>query len=251
MTVSEAARKNLQELKGKPFRDKLVHVLSYYGFSIFVIAVFLAVGIGYLVHVLTLKDEVLNVSCIGPVSIQSGNEEFTKNFANFAGIDLDEYHVDISTSLSTANQGEGSGYNSVELLTTLVASKAVDIVAAEMDFMMDHFYQNLFADLHQILPQQQIELYQHAFLYVDMDVVRQIKNMTLPESQPSYPDPTKPELMKEPVAVGIRLSKDVDFVRKYFINNEGNTAIAFAVNTKNLENALKFLDFIHLNNAGC
>ena len=244
MTVSEAARKNLQELKGKPFKQQLEHIISYYGVSILVFAIFLAVGIGYLIHIITLKEEVLNVSCIGPVSVQAGTEDYTRDFAQFAGIDLDRYEVDISTNLSTANQTNGS-YESVELLTTLVASKAVDVVAADVDYLMDQMYQNLFADLTGILSPEQLETYQDSFLYIDMSVVREIKNMTLPEDVPEYPDPTKPEDMKEPVAVAIRLSDSVSFVNQFFLKNEGDTAIAFAVNTKNLENALLFLDYIH------
>ena len=245
MTSSEAARKNLRELKDKPLKDKIEHILSYYGFSIFVIAVFLAVGIGYLVHIITLKEEVLNVSCIGPVSIQSGTEDFTKAFAEYAGIDLDQYEVDISTGLSSAGNTPTGSYESVEVITAMTASQGIDILAAEIQFMLPHMYQNLFSDLRNILSKDQFEEYKDCFLYVDMEVVRQIKAMTMPENRPEYPNPTKPENMTEPVPVAIRLSESVSFVKQYFLKNEGHTAIAFAVNAKNLDNALAFLEFIH------
>ena len=82
-------------------------------------------------------------------------------------------------------------------------------------------------------------------MYVDMEVVRQIKNTKLPEDMPEYPDPTMPENMIEPIPVAIRLSESVSFVKQFFLKNEGHTAIAFAVNAKNLDNALAFLEFIH------
>lgn len=245
MTASEAARKNLRELKGKPLKEKIEHIITYYGFSIFIIGVLVTAALGYFIHVLTLKEEVLNVNCMGPVSVQSGTEEFVKDYAEFAGIDLDDYEVNISTSLSSVENSAEGNYESVELLTALMSSQAVDIIAADIEYLVPHMYQNYFADLSDILPAEQLEVYQDSFLYVDMEVVRRIKEMTMPEDRPEYPDPTKPEDMAEPVAVAIRLSESVSFVEQYFLKNEGHTALAFAVNAKNLENALAFLEFIH------
>lgn len=245
MTASEAARKNWKDLKGRPAKEILAHIITYYGFSAFLIGVLVVSALGYLVHVLTLKDEVLNVNCLGPVSVQSGAEDFANIFAEYAGINLDQCEVNISTSLSSVESNAGGSYESVEVLTALIASQAVDIVAADIQYLTPHMYQNYFADLSKILSAEQIETYGESFLYVDMEVVRQIKNTKLPEDMPEYPDPTRPENMIEPVPVAIRLSESVSFVKQFFLKNEGHTAIAFAVNAKNLDNALTFLEFIH------
>jgi len=244
MTSKEAALQRLKELKGKPLKVKLEHILTYYWFPIVAIAGLLIFTVSYSVHVITLKETVLNVTCVNSIVEDDVGAQYARSFAGYLGIDTEKYRVEISADMMTIDEGNMSSYDSAEVLITLVAAQTIDVLVSDEESMFQRFYQDILADLSKMLTPQQQAMYQDSFLYLDNAVLQEVKNLKDLTNIPSFPDPAKPEQMQQPVPVAIRIPADAEFARLFFPDRVGEVVIGFAVNTKNLSNALNFLDYV-------
>lgn len=244
MTSSEAARKNWKALKDKPLKDKLEHIVTYYGAAIVVIGILLIVAVSYTIHVLTVKDTALNITCVTGKATQSEVDKFTEQFAQFAEIDLNEYEVNLSTKVSVAAGDQSGAYDAAEMMLTMVAANSVDVISGDKNSMIPYFYHNIFADLTNVLTESQQALFKDSFLYMDMEHFRKLQELSADDEFPEYPDPTKPETMKEPVPVAIILDESSAFRKLCYSYTKTPAAIGFAVNAPNMANAMKFLDYV-------
>lgn len=244
MTSSEAARKHWKELKDKPFKKKLEHIVTYYGVMIVILTTALVMAIAYIVHLTTLKDSVLNITCLGASAAQEKVQALENGFVEHMGIDREQYEIDISTQLSSYTQGGDKAYDAAEVIIALAASQAVDAIVSDNTTLIPYMYQRLFADLTDVLSAKQQEKYEDYFLYADNVLVEELRDMSNVTELPEFPDPTKPELMKEPVPIAVRIPGDSEFSKQFFPKVEGYAVYGVVINSVNLENALAFLDYI-------
>ena len=241
MTSTEAMIYQLKQLKGKPLKQKLEHIVTYFWLPILLTAAILIGTVSYIVHLVTLKEEALNVMCVNAVSHIEEEEAFMNDFAQSVGIDLDEYEVYISTNLSVSTEALYSSYEAVQALVARLVAGSVDVMAADIDTLQSYLYQDFFYDLRDVLTAEQQEKYQAYYLYMDLAVMRELLDAV--DVEPVYPDPTKPERMEEPVPIALLLPVDTEFAKLCYPNRE-NVALVLPGNAKQLENGLAFLDYI-------
>lgn len=244
MTSKEAARQRWKELKDKPLKQKLEHIITYYWFPIVAVLGIAIFAVSYIVHIATLKDVALNVTCINATAEESCVEDFTLKFAQSAGVDLKQYEVELSTDMMLLDEGMMSSYDSAEVLITLIAARSIDVLVSDQASMLQRFYQDVLADLSQMLTDEQLQAYQDSFLYLDKKVLEEVKNITNMENLPKFPDPTKPEEMETPVPVAIRIPADTEFAKSFFPDCKDDVVIGLVINAKNITHALAFLDFV-------
>lgn len=245
MTTKEAAKHYLQELKGKPLKTKVEYILTNYGLALSIFSIFLIIAVSYTIHLFSIKDSALNITCMGASATQKEADDFANTFAEFAGIDLEQYEVDISTNLSSYLQGgSDNSYEITEIMVALVASREVDAVVSDKTTLLPYMYQRMFSDLTEILtPEQQVR-YKDCFLYADDSIIQKLKDMSVVEELPEFPDPTKPELMERPVPVAVRIPEQTEFFDLCFSGMKDIAAYGIVINSENLDNALAFLDYI-------
>lgn len=244
MTAKEAARQRWEELKDKPLKQKLGYIVTYYWFPIIAVLAIVIFAVSYIVHVATLKDVALNVTCVNATAEEDVAESFAKEFAQEAGIDLKEYEVELSTNMMLLDEGIMSSYDSAEVLITMIGAQSIDVLVSDQASMLQRFYQDVLADLSQVLSDEQTEAYRDAFLYLDKKVLEEVSDITNLEKIPSFPDPTKPDEMEEPIPVAIRIPADTEFAKSFFPDCEDDVVIGLAINAKNITHALAFLDFV-------
>lgn len=245
MTASEAARKHWLELKDKPLKQKVEHIITYYGVMLTILAAVLIFAVSYSIHLITMKDSALNITCLGATVTQKNIDAFASSFAEHAGIDQEQYEVDISANLSSYDQGGSEGaYDVAEIMIAMAASQEVDAIVSDTTTLIPYMYQRLFADLTQVLSPEQQARYKDHFLYTDRTIVEQLKDMSNVVELPKFPDPTKPEEMDDPVPIAIRIPENTQFHELCFSRLDGYAAYGILVNSVNLENALAFLDYI-------
>ena len=245
MTTNEAARKHWLELKDKPLKEKVEHIVTYYGIVILTILAVVIFTVSYTIHLLTLKDSALNITCMGASVTQKEADDFANAFGEFAGIDLEQYEVDISTNLSSYLQGgSDKAYEAAEIMVALVASREVDALVSDKTTLLPYMYQRIFSDLTDILTPEQQARYRDCFLYADDSIIQELKDMSVVEELPQFPDPTKPELMERPVPVAVRIPEQTEFFDLCFSGMKDIAAYGIVINSENLDNALAFLDYI-------
>ena len=93
---------------------------------------------------------------------------------------------------------------SSEILVEYDAKGIADFLLGEGEAMKNLAYSEFFADLRDLLTQEQLDTLEDKLLYVDMAVIRQLEQMALTQEYPedfAFPDPKNPQDMEEPVPV--------------------------------------------------
>lgn len=243
MTSTEAIIYQLKQLKGKPFKQKAEHIITYFWLPILLALVLLGSIVSYIVHITTQKDVALNILCLNTLAEQETAEAYLAEFSEAAGIDLEKYEMHISTDLLLDDTDLSGSYDIAQLLAAQIAAQSLDVIVADLETATYCFYQEYYENLDQVLTPQQLEQYAEFLLYVDMAVVRQLRS-ELAVTLPIFPDPTKPEAMAEPVAVALRIPQDSAFKDTCYPYMETDIGIGLVVNSQNLSNALAFLKYI-------
>jgi hypothetical protein len=96
--------------------------------------------------------------------------------------------------------------------------------------------------MREVLTPEQQEKYAPFYLYMDLALAEKIREDY--ERVSEYPDPTKPEEMEKPVPVALKLPADGAFTTLCYLYTADQAAVSVVGNTKNLDNALAFLDYI-------
>jgi len=242
MTSTEAMIYQLKNLKGKPLKQKLEHIFTYFWIPIVVVLAVLGFTVSYIVHIATMKDTALSVICLNSYVERDKTDTYTQEFAEKAGIDLEEYEIQLSTDLTVSDSDMAGSYESVQVLMAQIAAQSVDVMAADLANLTRYFYQDTFFDLREILSPEQQAAYGEYFLYADMAVARVFQESVEPITE--FPDPTKPETMAEPVPVALLLPEDNAFRSLCYPYTKGDVALAVVINSPNIPNALAFVDHI-------
>jgi len=242
MTSTEAMIYQLKKLKGKPLKQKLEYILTYFWLPIVLfLALTIAVG-SYICHRVTMKDMALSVICINAYADSEDAKTIALDFAKEAEIDMNEYDVDISTDLILDGENLSVDYYTAQKIAGQISAASVDLLVSDLNTAIGYFYQDIFWDLNQLLTPSEKTQYAENFLFVDMALVRQLLEDEVQSVQ--FPDPTKPEEMEEPVPVALLLNGNSAFTVQCFPHNTKSVAVGIVFNSKNLENALAFMDFI-------
>jgi len=243
MTSKEAILHQLKNLKGKPLKQKIEHILTYFWIPILIVLVLLFSTGSYIVHRLTMKDIAMSVNCINAMADPETAQAYIDAFADAAGIDRETYDVQISAHYILDEKDLANSYNTTQVIVSQIAAGATDILAGDRETMLGYCYQEFFQPLDAVLTAQQLEAHKDAFLYIDMALVRQIQENFI-EEMPAFPDPTKPEEMAEPVAIALRVPEDSPFRIACFPYRKNDVVLGLAVNSENLANAVAFIEYV-------
>lgn len=243
MTSKEAILHQLKNLKGKPLKQKIEHILTYFWIPILIVLVLLFSTGSYIVHRLTMKDIALSVNCINAMADAETAQAYIDAFADAAGIDREKYVMQISAHYILDDKDLASSYNTTQVIVSQIAAGATDILAGDRETMLGYCYQEFFQPLDAVLTAQQLEAHKDAFLYIDMALVRQIQENFI-EEMPEFPDPTKPEEMAEPMAIALRVPEDSPFRIACFPYRKNDVVLGLAVNSENLANAVAFMEYV-------
>ena len=121
---------------------------------------------------------------------------FSKSSAKVQIVDMVAYIADPETP--------GRNFSAIEILVEYDAKGIADFLLGEGEAMKNLAYSEFFADLRDLLTQEQLDALEDKLLYVDMAVIRQLEQMALTQEYPedfAFPDPKNPQDMEEPVPV--------------------------------------------------
>lgn len=240
MTSTEAMIYQLKNLKGKPLKVKLEHIFTYFWLPILLTVVTLFCIVSYVVHVATMKDNALTVTCINALSDPEKTDAYALELARELEVDLEDYYVRIATEVTMSDKDMLTSYESAQMLAAQVASGDVDVLASDTDTLVRYFYQEFLEDLTLLYSEEQLEAWEDRLLYMDLAFLEVVREAM--EGIPAYPDPTKPERMEKPIPVALLLPEDAEFTGLCFPHRKSNVALGIVVNSKNIPNATAFVD---------
>ena len=211
MALKEALQKEKELTKemtqDMTMKQKLLYFWDYYKWHFMVAVGAVALIIYLVVHYINLKEELLFATMVNFSAIETKEEEFKKAFIEFAGIDADNYTVQIDDDVSIGlGMSLGTAYGGQDVMAAYIGAEQLDVLCTCDNVFFDYAYENNIMALSYYMSDEEIEKYSDRLYYVDGVVVdgytNAIKNMDYDYSAEA-PSPDKPEDMENPIAVGI------------------------------------------------
>ncbi len=249
MKLYESINKNRREyFATATTAEKFKYLVDYYGFRTIVALVILTISTILIVQACTAPESVLSGTFIN-ISLyarENAVAELENEFMKEQKIDSSKFTADFGSNLTISESDPEMTSASYQVLAAQASGKTLDFIVSSPDFVITYAYEKLFVDLTDVLTPEQIEMYKPYFLYVDGEVIKaneRIEQSSDEMFDRTYPDCRKPEEMKDPIPVLIDLSSCKKIKTLY---NAKKIDLCFGIveTGPNLENSLKFLDFI-------
>ncbi len=239
MTQREAAIQQLKALKGKPLKYKVKHIFTYYKLPIIALVLAVFIAVSCVSQLASAKSTVLHVYCLDASVVQEEEGSFLLELSRAVGVDQNKEKIEVTAKLDLQDElYEG------EALAAQIIGGMIDVLAFDEELSLQWLYQDVFADLSEVLTAEQQEMYKDYFLYVDAAVMDKTDSLGELQGTLVFPNPTKPEEMERPIPVAIRLADNAEFANIFFLDRKGTVVIGIVANAPNPENAVLFLDYV-------
>lgn len=229
--------------------NKVLSFIKLYKWHLLIWTIGIIVFGSYIYKKVTSPTVLLNGIFLN-VENKDAASSLSDDFTKLAGYEDTVYEVTFDTSLTYTPNDDGShsdeNFDAVEAVVSQKEVEKLDFVAGPIDSMLDIAYASMFSELTTTLSEEQLALVEPYLLYVDQTVMEQLEEANDKKKDVSsiaLPDPTKPEEMKEPLALMIDMSSCPEIAEIY--GNDGDM-IAFGLITSapNDDMLTKFIDFL-------
>ncbi len=220
MTILEHIKKAHASVKNQPKEDRWQYFWDYYKWHVIAVVLAIALLIQGVVSFTNKKDIVFSGVLLN-CKIGINDEAFLKNFYDYAGIDDTTQEAAFYSDMTLKDGSNKSDVNTFQRIMAGIATQEFDfIVGQEASFRLCAYNtSNLLIDLRSFLDQATLEKLAGHLYYIDGAFLEKV-NAPLGESVDlslaDAPDPTKPELMEDPIPVGIDVSGCEAFQSAYF-----------------------------------
>ena len=250
MPVMDEFKEEREALKHGTLKQKWQYFLDYYKWFVIVGVLILIFAGSFLYQLITRKERAIFAALVNAYELEPA-VAYPETFAEYAGIDLEEYDVffDSSMYLDSSNLAavDENTMATTQKLMVYIAAREIDILVASESTINSYAYNETFHDLRTILSAEQIKKYEPYFYYMDQAVAdaRNEADVTGEDyvSVPDYPSPRNPEAMENPIPVGIYLDAAEGLLENYYFSDDA-VILSVPANTPHSENAVKFIDFI-------
>ena len=247
MPVMDEFKEERQALKNGTLKQKLAYFWDYYKLHLIIVIIVVASAVSIVHQAVTKRDTALYALFLnGSTNDFLADESLnTAAFAEYAGIDEEEYQILYDTSVHIGD-GAADEYTSVQKLMVYIASEELDVIVSDPDSMQLYAYQGDFQDLREFLSPEQLNRYADSFYYMDQAVADEhaaANEANDYDYVPVYGDPHHPEEMQNPIPTGIFLPSDCPLLKDYSFRGD-EIAVSVLINTQRPEAASKYIDFL-------
>lgn len=221
MTIIEHIKKAHESMKNQPKEARWQYFWDYYKWHVVAVVLVIALFIQGIVSFTNKKDVVFSGILLN-CKLNIDDEAFLKDFYDYAGIDAETQEAAFYTDLMLTDQSTKSDVNAIQRIMAGIATKELDFVVGQTTSFRLCAYNTskLFIDLRNFLDQATLEKFADRFYYIDGDFLEKLSapvGEMVDLSLENAPDPTKPELMKDPIPVGIDISDREAFQAAYYL----------------------------------
>lgn len=243
MALMDEFKEERKNIKNQPFKKKLSYFWTYYKWYVLGAILAVAVLASLISGFLNRTSYALYGAIINGIPFET-EQAFLDDFMDYAGIDREKYTVSFNSSLSF----EGNAIGTAEFITVYIAARDLDVIVGDPDSFSRYAYSNVYLDLSKVLDAETMEALSASgrLYYIDRAVADQIDellNTNQSAENVSKPDPFHPEDMADPMPVGVDISECTKFTDAYYYK-EGSTCLGIVANTKQVDNAVKFITYL-------
>lgn len=220
MTILEHIKKAHANVKNQPKEARWQYFWDYYKWHLVAVILVIALLIQGVVSFTNKKDIVFSGILLN-CKIGVNDEAFLKDFYDYAGIDAEAQEAAFYTDLMLTDQSTKNDVNAIQRIMAGIATKELDFVVGQSTSFRLCAYNTskLFIDLRSFLDQATLEKLADRLYYIDGAYLEKLSapvGETVDLSLTNAPDPTKPELMENPIPVGIDISDREAFQSAYY-----------------------------------
>ncbi len=250
MALMDEFKEERENMKKAPLKEKIDYIWQYYKWHI-LIPLIIIIGLSSYIYTLVTKPDIL----LDGILLNTYNTEasdmtdkLTEEFFKVQNIDGKKYDISLNSTLSyNADTLAGAtDYETSQILTAWLAAGDIDFISGDLSTMTTLAYKDYFADLRDILSEEQIKTFEPYFLYIDEAVLfaptsDEVYDLTAVDTE-EYPDCTKPVEMDRPIPVLIDISGYKKLEELYA--NPDELVLGIAVNSDMNDIFFEFLDFL-------
>ncbi|MBQ3529845.1 MAG: hypothetical protein IJA47_05065 [Oscillospiraceae bacterium] len=247
MTILEHIKKAHANIKNQPKEARWQYFWDYYKWHVVAVVLVIALLIQGIVSFTNRKDIVFSGILLN-CKIGVDDSAFLENFYDYAGIDSATQEAAFYTDLMLTDQSTKNDVNAIQRIMAGIATKELDFVVGQtVSFRLCAYNTSgLFIDLRSFLDQATLEKLADRLYYIDGDYLEKLRapvGEAVDLSLTNAPDPTKPELMKDPIPVGIDISDREAFQSAYYFPD---TVLYLGVtaNTPRAELVKQFINYL-------
>ncbi len=247
MAVMDEFREEREALKQGTFKQKAAYFWDYYKWHAIGTIAGIAILISVIYGIATRKENAFYAAMLNSVDLRQ-DEGFAADFMEYAGIDPETYAVTFDNSLYISfDHFDDMTVASTEKLMAYLAAAQLDVILSGDGLFSHYANEETFSDLREVLTEEQLAVCEPYFYYVDRTLVEQIVEAAsnLDTSfDPEIPDPTKPELMDDPVPVGIYVEHSKKLTSSYHLGEGDRIVMGLLPNSRHTQTSLAFLDYL-------
>lgn len=251
-----------QKTKDMSFKEKLAYFWYYYKVHTLVTIVGIGLIIMFIQQYVTNRDYAFYAAIINANTRYIEVNQWGDEFAEYAGVDTEEYQVYLDTSI-TLSDSDSTQYSlsNMEKLLAQLYTGIIDVIVADTETFESYAQNDCFTNLEEALPPDILAQYEGCLYYTDAASFDNGDDDTFyTESELDNPDDyvinhRDPSTMEKPVAVGICLPEDTKLMEigcyDYLADNDvtyqgypSDVVLGIPLSSTKVDTAVKFLAFL-------
>jgi hypothetical protein len=222
MTIFEHIKQQHAEMKDKPRKERWEYFWDYYKWHTLVIILAVALLVQGVVSIVNKKDIVFSGILLN-CTLRIDDEAFLNGFYEHADINSKKQQAAFYTDLTLTDKNTKTDITAFQRIMAGIATKDTDFVVGQKDNFRLCAYSTsrMFIDLRKFLDEDTLNKLSDRLYYIDGAVLEKLSVPVgqLQDKTITFPDPTKPEAMEDPIPVGIDISDRKDFQEAYYFSN--------------------------------
>lgn len=223
--MADEVREQQEKLKDMDIKGKIAYFFYYYKYHVLIGGAIGIFVLSVLITMLTQKSCAFYCVMLNTDGYYESAVDESVRYAEYAGINTKKYDVTFDTSLKiTGSDGEAGNelsYNSLAKLLALMEAESLDSLIGNNEVMETYGSQYSFMDLREVLGDRYEAFAEKNLIYIVMT-----ENM-------------------EAIPVGIKVSGS-PILTKDLYKNSGDLYLAIPRGSKNVDNAVKFIDYLRV-----
>lgn len=248
MKLIENLKASWKTIMEQPKGERFSYFWDYYKWPAIIALVLVIALIQTTIMVINRKETAFTAYVLNTTATTK-DEEFLQGFFDYAGLDSDKMEAAVYTDMYLH---PGQTQKNAEVFQRIMAGIAINdvdvIVGQEDPFRMCAYNTSrMFVDLREFLDADTLVKFSDRLYYIDGAIVAKL-NAPVGESVNTagiiYPNPAKPELMDEPIPVGIAVGDREALRSSYYYSPDTVLYMGIIVNTQRPELTKQFIDYL-------
>ncbi|MBR2937071.1 MAG: hypothetical protein IKB80_01030 [Oscillospiraceae bacterium] len=248
MKLFESLKASRDKIMAQPKEERFSYFWDYYKWPAIIAVVLVIALIQTTISIVNRKETVFTGYILNSTATPK-DEDFLQGFFDYAGLDSSEVEAAIYSDMYLH---PGQSQKNAEVFQRIMAGIAIndaDIIVgqAEPFRMCAYNTSRIFADLRNFLDAETLEKFSDRLYYIDGAVLEKLTapvGETVNTAGIIYPNPTKPELMEDPIPVGLAVGDREALRTSYYYSPDTVLYLGVITNTQRPELTQQFIDYI-------